>query len=274
MPEIVKSVGYGGQNNKADVLVVQRLLNNFTTGLGLAALSVDGGFGDITGRAIKRFQAQVMGLTAPDGRVDPGGRTIRALNAVAATGPAADPAQRSGAAWWHANQARFTNSDKLTDLIPDFAARVQAFIDAMRAGGAQVKVSSTRRNKVRAYLMHFSWQLAAGQVAAATIPAEPGCEIVWDNGDAAASRQAAKEMRDLFNIAYQPSLRSRHIEGKAIDMTITWAGNLTMKDGQGRSVTIAPPRSGDVNAALHRVGASYGVIKLVSDKPHWSTDGH
>ena len=98
MPEIVKSVGYGGQNNKADVLVVQRLLNNFTTGLGLAALSVDGGFGDITGRAIKRFQAQVMGLAAPDGRVDPGGRTIRALGAVAVAGPAVDPAQRSGAA--------------------------------------------------------------------------------------------------------------------------------------------------------------------------------
>ena len=274
MPEIVKSVGYGGQNNKADVLVVQRLLNNFTTGLGLAALSVDGGFGDITGRAIKRFQAQVMGLAAPDGRVDPGGRTIRALGAVAAAGPAADPAQRSGAAWWHANQARFTNSDKLTDLIPEFAAKVQAFITAMRAGGAQVKVSSTRRNPVRAYLMHYSWRLGAGQVSAASIPPKPGCEIVWDHGDEAASRRCAREMRDLFNIAYQPSLTSRHIEGKAIDMTITWAGDLALRDGQGRLVTIAPPRSGDVNAALHRVGASYGVIKLVSDKPHWSTDGH
>lgn len=274
MPEIIKSVGNGGRNNKADVLVVQRLLNNFTTGMGLPALVVDGGFGDNTGRAIKRFQAQIMGLGAPDGRVDPGGRTIRALNAVAVTGPASDPAQLSGAAWWHANQARYTNSDKIADLIPDFAAKVQAFIDALRAGGAQVKVSSTRRNKVRAYLMHHSWVLAAGQEAASTIPPEAGCEIVWNHGDAAKSRQAAREMRDLFNIAYQPSLRSRHIEGKAIDMTITWAGDLTMRDGQGRMVAIPPPRTGDVNAALHRLGASYGVIKLVSDKPHWSTDGH
>jgi hypothetical protein len=274
MPEIVKSVGYGGQNNKADVLVVQRLLNNFTTGMGLAALVVDGGFGDITGRAIKRFQAQIMGLAKPDGRVDPGGRTIHALGAVAAPGPGANPAQRSGAAWWHANQARYTNSDKLTDLIPEFAGKVQAFIDAMRAGGAQVKVSSTRRNPIRAYLMHYSWRLAAGQVSAASIPAKSGCEILWDHGSEAASRSCAREMRDLFNIAYQPSLTSRHIEGKAIDMTITWTGDLVMRDGQGRLVTIAPPRSGDVNAMLHRVGASYGVIKLVSDKPHWSTDGH
>ena len=58
MPDIAKSVGYGGRNNKADVLVVQRLLNNFTTGMGINAVAVDG-------------------------RVDPGGRTIRALNATA-----------------------------------------------------------------------------------------------------------------------------------------------------------------------------------------------
>ena len=274
MPEIFKSVGYGGRNNKADVLVVQRLLNIFTTGMGLPALVADGGFGDITGRAIKRFQAQIMGLGAPDGRIDPGGRTIRALNAVAAPGPASDPAQLSGAAWWQANQARYTNSDKITDLIPDFAAKVQAFVDSLRAGGAQVKVSSTRRNPVRAYLMHYSWRLGAGQVAAASIPPKPGCEVVWDHRNEGISRRCAAEMRDLFNIAYQPSLTSRHIEGKAIDMTITWAGDLILRDGQGRMVPIAPPRTGDVNAALHRVGASYGVIKLVSDKPHWSTDGH
>ena len=81
-------------------------------------------------------------------------------------------------------------------------------------------------------------------------------------------------MRNLFNIAYRPSLRSRHIGGKAIDMTITWTGNLQMQDGHGQPVTVPPPGGGDINAKLHRVGATYGVIKLVSDKPHWSTDGH
>jgi len=208
MPDIAKSVGYGGRNNKADVLVVQRLLNNFTTGMGINAVAVDG-------------------------RVDPGGRTIRALNATAPTGPAIDPAQLSGAAWWHANQGRYANSDKVADLTPDFAAKVQKFIDAMRAGGAQVRVSSTRRNKVRAYLMHYSWRLAAGDVAAKDIPPEPGCTIVWTNATEQKSRDAAREMRDLFNIAYRPSLNSRHIEGKAIDMTIGWTGDLTMRDAPG-----------------------------------------
>lgn len=274
MPDIAKSVGYGGRNNKADVLVVQRLLNNFTVGMGINAIAVDGGFGDETGKAIKRFQSRILGISAPDGRVDPGGRTIRALNAVAPPGPSNDPAKLSGAAWWHANQARYANSDKVADLVPEFAAKVQRFIDAMRAGGAQVRVSSTRRNKIRAYLMHFSWRIANGDVAASAVPAEPGCEIVWDHGNDQASRQAAREMRDLFNIAYRPSLNSRHIEGKAIDMTINWTGELRMRDGQGQLVDVPPPRSGDINARLHQVGASYGVIKLVSDKPHWSTDGH
>jgi hypothetical protein len=38
------------------------------------------------------------------------------------------------------------------------------------------------------------------------------------------------------------------------------------------TVTSAPRNGG--NASLQQVGQSYGVIKLVSDPPHWSTDGH
>ena len=72
----------------------------------------------------------------------------------------------------------------------------------------------------------------------------------------------------------QVATKSLHMEGKAIDMTINWTGELRMRDGQGQLVDVPPPRSGDINARLHQVGASYGVIKLVSDKPHWSTDGH
>ena len=35
----------------------------------------------------------------------------------------------------------------------------------------------------------------------------------------------------------------------------------------------ASPRSG-ANKQLQAVGAGYGVIKLKSDPPHWSSDGH
>lgn len=274
MPDIAKSVGTGGQNDAADVTQVQTLLNNFVGGLGLPPLVVNGGFDSETGDAITAFQSKVVGMAIPDGRIDPGGKTWRALAASPAPAPAPDPSQLSGAAWWHANQGLYVNSNRIEDLDPDFATKVRAFVTAMRNAGATVQVSSTRRNKVRAYLMHYSWTLAAGTNTAASIPPEPGCHIIWDHGNEAASRAAAAEMRDLFNIAYQPSLTSRHIEGKAIDMTISWTGTLAMIDGQGQPVSVPPPCSGDINARLHQVGRSYGVIKLLSDKPHWSTDGH
>src|SRR5262245_25718788 len=133
--------------------------------------------------------------------------------------PAEDPTL-SGAKWWHANQAKYPNSRKVEDLADGFRENVQAFLDALKAAGANVTISSTRRSKERAYLMHWSWKLLRGEVVAKDIPAQAGVTIKWDHGDETKSRKAAQEMVDLFQIAYQPSLTSRHIEGKAIDMTI------------------------------------------------------
>ncbi len=267
MPDIAQSVGVGGQNQKADVRIVQALLNNFAHTLGINALAVDGACGTGTVNAIKKFQSQIMGVADPNGRLDPGGRTITALNRTALS------LQLSGAAWWHANQGKYVNSERLDDLEPVFRDKAKRFVTAMRTGGAQVLISSTRRNKIRAYLMHYSWAISEGEIAAANVPAEAGCTIIWDHGNVIKSKAAAKDMKELFNIAYKPSLTSRHIDGKAIDMTISWAGTLRMADGQGRPVSVPPPSPGSLNAMLHRVGASYGVIKLLGDPPHWSSDG-
>lgn len=271
MPNILKSVGLGGQNNKADVIIIQRLLNNFVTALDMTALNPDGGCGQMTIMAIRKFQTARFGSNGADGRVDPVGKTMAALNATAPT--VADPKLLSGAAWWHNNQAHYANSSSLSDLVPEFREKVTRFINAMRAASAHVTIDSTRRNKIRAYLMHYSWRISDGTIAASAVPPEPGCPIRWDHGNPATSKAAAKEMRDLFNIAYQPSLRSRHIEGKAIDMTITWGAAISVRDAKGTAISVGAPYSGDYNAVLHRIGASYGVMKLVSDRPHWSTDG-
>lgn len=276
MAEISASVGTGGINHDDDVRIVQALLNNYVTALGLKALGVDGGIGDKTITAIRAFQRKIVGLAKADGRVDPDGKTMRHLNAtIASITPqaAADPANLSGADWWHANEARFGNSRSVLDLEPAFQADVARFIAALRAGGATVGISSTRRNKIRAYLMHFSFRLAKGEVRAADIPPEPGCTIQWDHGDTAKSQAAARAMRDLFNIAFKPSLTSRHIAGRAIDMTIRWAGTINVRDANGQLRPVGSPRD-DSNPALHRIGQSYGVIKLISDPPHWSDDGH
>jgi peptidoglycan hydrolase-like protein with peptidoglycan-binding domain len=261
------SVGQGGTNDLADVLVVQHLLNAWLERAGEAPLSTDGDCGPRTVAAIRLFQARVLHSPQPDGRVDPGGRTWDALTSLAA------PPPLSGADWWHANQARFPSSNDVADLASPFREQVQAFLKALSAAGAQVTIAATRRNAVRAELMRDSWQVAQGSLAPAAVPPIPGVAIRWDHGDPASSRAAAQDMVDLFDIAYEPSLTSRHIQGRAIDMTIRWTGTLAIKDKTGKLHKLATPRTGEDNAQLHAIGASYGVKKLLSDPPHWSDDG-
>ncbi len=76
---IAASVGKGGKNNNADVRIVQALLNNHGN-----SLTVDGNCGAKTIAAIEKFQKEVVGLSKPDGRIDPGGRTWNALKSGAA----------------------------------------------------------------------------------------------------------------------------------------------------------------------------------------------
>lgn len=278
MTAISASVGSNGVNDKADVTTVQTLLNTWLGATGQPLLVPDGGCGDKTIKAIKAYQAGVMGSAAPDGRVDPGGKTITSLCGGAAPAPAPAPAPGapglSGSAWWHANQGNYPNTNKIDDLVSPFRERARAFVDALRAAGATVTVSATRRNATRAHLMHYSWRIAKGAVAPSQVPAVPGCAITWDHGNLARSKQGAQEMVDLFDIAFQPSLTSLHIAGKAIDMTIGWTGILKIKDANGVEHAIGAPRNGNDNPRLHAVGASYGVKKLLSDPPHWSENGH
>jgi hypothetical protein len=80
------SVGVEGDNNPGDVIIVLRLLN--------AAGYADA---DIAA-AITRFQSEVVKMPKPDGRIDPSGRTFRALTRAqvqdtpASEAPSAAPA--------------------------------------------------------------------------------------------------------------------------------------------------------------------------------------
>lgn len=87
MATISSSVGHGGRNVHADVVTVQKLLNQHAAAVGLAPLLVaDGLVGTKTIGAIVLFQRKVVGMLNPDGRVDPGGGTLRALNGSPASG--------------------------------------------------------------------------------------------------------------------------------------------------------------------------------------------
>ena len=76
---IDRPVGKGGTNAHDDVLVVQVLLN-VNRPAALPRIAVDGGYGTQTGDAIAEFQTRIFGMPNPDGRVDPGGRTLSGLH--------------------------------------------------------------------------------------------------------------------------------------------------------------------------------------------------
>lgn len=79
MPDLSGSVGQGGANRREDVRIVQGLLNRENLSP-LVKLEVDGVCGGATIEAIRHFQTRSLGVQSPDGRVDPGGRTLRQLN--------------------------------------------------------------------------------------------------------------------------------------------------------------------------------------------------
>lgn len=179
----------------------------------------------------------------------------------------------SGSAWWHTNQAKYPDSTKINALQPLFADGVQRFVNALRKAGARVDVSLTRRHPARAKLMYCCYKLARNEIAVRSIPSIDMCEIVWDHGSADRSRAAAAEMVSLFGIRSEPKLESLHALGKALDMTVTWNQPITIKDALGREVKIAGPSNGASSRPLHKVGATYGVIKQAGDASLWSVNG-
>lgn len=173
----------------------------------------------------------------------------------------------------------FPGSSSLIDLKFPFYSAADAFISALKTAGATVNISATLRPPERAWLMHWAWMVARGRTSPERVPSNPGVNINWVHETPERSRQAAIAMVDAYGMQrlhVAPALRSRHTEGHAIDMNISWYDNLKIKNKWGEYIIIrSSPRSG-MNSELALVGKSYGVIKYhggISDAPHWSIDG-
>jgi hypothetical protein len=258
----------------AQTAELQRLLNLRAGTLGMTPLRTDGVLDGATSRAMRTYASRVMGRSASRGDLATALAQQSPSDLLRERSRAREAsAKLSGADWFRRNQARFPNSDRVADLAPAFAAHVTQFLTALANAGTIVRISSTRRNRIRAWLMHYAWQVSHGAVAAADVPDEPEAGILWDHGDDTRSVAAAAEMVRLFAIRFKPSLTSNHIAGLAIDMTITWSGPIEIVDAAGAKHAIDQPRNGNDNGVLHAVGGSYGVRKLLSDPPHWSVDG-
>lgn len=169
----------------------------------------------------------------------------------------------SGAQWC----ARFPGTNEIGALDVSFRSGVQNFKAAMETAGIGVRVSATYRPVERAYLMHYAVRVANGSIAPDAVPDLAGVNIEWDHGEIGASKQAAQAMANAYNIVFPPAYPTRHSLRLAIDMTLANVRNKTVKDAEGNDVDIGR------EADLYPVGASYGVLKLVVDRPHWSDNG-
>jgi hypothetical protein len=176
--------------------------------------------------------------------------------------------------------SHFPNSRSPDSLAEPFRANTKRFLAALTSAGAIVTIADTLRPPERAYLMHFAFAIARQGLDPATVPPKSGVDIQWVHpaspgiSSASASKDAAETMVLAYGIVFKPALGSRHTEGRAIDMSIAWMGDLVIAKADGTHITVtSAPRSGG-NSSLQQVGASYHVIKLVSDPPHWSVDGH
>jgi peptidoglycan hydrolase-like protein with peptidoglycan-binding domain len=267
------TVGIGGQNALDDVKQVQAALNAFANKLGFLPLQVDGRIGKKTDDAIRRFQ-RAQGMPVPNGIVTPTGKVAEALGLGKPAVTVVSAGSLSGTAWWHANQARWPNESRVDALTEPFRADVKKFIQALTDAKATVTVNATTRSMTRAKIMRYSWDIAKSIMKAEDAPAIDGVAINWVHDTPQKSRQAAQEMVTLFAIKKQPSLNSNHLRGTAIDMTISWTGDLKIKQANGTEITITTLPKNGTNAKLHDVGATYKVLhKLPDDPPHWSVTG-
>jgi len=174
---------------------------------------------------------------------------------------------------------KFPTSKNLNDLDPTFRAKVQKYLEALRKAGAKVDILATKRPKERTYIMHWAWQIARQGFDPRRVPAMPRINIDWWHGEASRSKVAAQAMVNAFRLnrlSEPPALISHHNEGKAIDLRISWAGDLRIKDGLGQMRTIRTRPRDATNAELMALGASYGVFHAIDAdkvKVHWSVDG-
>ena len=142
MATISASVGEGGANREADVRLVQQLLSS----AGFDTKGIDGAYGTNTRNAIIAFQKTF--LSNPDGRFDPGGKSIGRLEQAsgkpaAPASPAAPSAPAAGGARitdWSGDSSQWTQEKKLASLEPSFRPKIERVIAKLKADGFQPKI--------------------------------------------------------------------------------------------------------------------------------------
>lgn len=180
---------------------------------------------------------------------------------TAITGPTPPTTLKPSGATW----VKYWPTGKTTaTLAQPFRGNLERFITAIEASGGQVHITATLRPRERAYLMHFCYAIAVKGADPASVPPMAGVLIDWVAG----GRAGAAAMNAAYGqVSPGASLTSNHIEGNAVDMSVVFPRATTI-DG-----IAIPAGDGNMSAALWSVGDAYGVHKLKTDHPHWSSTG-
>jgi len=89
-----------------------------------------------------------------------------------------------------------------------------------------------------------------------------GVDIEWVHGKTSASSRAARQRAVALGIGglrIRPALKSQHNLGLAIDMSISWEGNVDITDADGRKVKIVGSSRSGMHRDLILMGATFGV---------------
>ena len=175
--------------------------------------------------------------------------------------------------------SRFKGSKEISDLEPTFRFNIENFINALDAARITKDIISTYRPLERSYLMHWCCEIKNGKDAK-TIPNMSEVNIEWWHGDQTSSVDAAQEMFDGFEIDPKnvncPAEHSKHNTREAIDMKLTWNGDITIKNASGQDVKITTVPRDNTNLDLIKIAKTYSVyhyVPITDDKKHWSSDG-
>lgn len=177
----------------------------------------------------------------------------------------------------------YPGSDKIADCADPFKTNVAKFVLSLKNGGADVRITATYRPPERAYLMHYACWVAGftdkngvfQQMKPEDVPVMPGVDIDWSCGGNRGNQAPvmAQAMVRGYGIVYPAALNSRHTQGRAVDMHIAVPAGATIVDARATPFIISGGADG-TDSRIVSIGATYGVVKLASDPPHWSDDGH
>lgn len=219
MPNIMSAVGRGGTNGNQDVRVVQTLLNqNAARMQPFTALRVDGLIGPKTIAAIERYQRNVLRFQNVDGRVDPGGTTLRNLNNGATTAPRATPtpaAQPAGYTYFshpNASQVTLNYGANAVRMVPNAELLLKSILAS--AGMTSATLTSTLRT------YHDQARITMTQ----TFVNNPATVARWYGQDVLdACRQYRPNIQDFANWweardRQRGRVSSRHLSNQALDV--------------------------------------------------------